>query len=79
MLEPFAISSDSRLRRHRDLAARGRFMRIFMTNSERAIITCFHINILSSMHGFQDKKALLQAGYDVIIISAFGGALGDYS
>jgi len=27
------------------------------------------------MHGFQDSEVLLQAGYDVIVISPPGGAL----
>jgi len=30
------------------------------------------------MHGFRDNEVLLQAGYDVIVISPPGGASGDF-
>jgi len=32
----------------------------------------FHSNFLSGMHGFQENEVLLQAGYDVIVISPQG-------
>jgi len=32
---------------------------------------------LAAMHGFQDNEVLLQAGYDVIVISPPGGAAHD--
>jgi len=31
------------------------------------------------MHGFRDNEVLLQAGYDVIVISTLGGASGKFS
>jgi len=39
----------------------------------------FHSNFLSGVHGFQDNEFLLQAGYDVIVISPPGGAPEDFS
>jgi len=33
-----------------------------------------HSNFLFAMHGFRDNEVLLQAGYDVIVISSIGGA-----
>jgi len=33
----------------------------------------FNSNFLSAMHGFQDKEVLLQAGFDVIVISPLRG------
>jgi len=37
------------------------------------------INFLSEMHGFRENEVLLQAEYDVIVISLLGGASGDFS
>jgi len=37
-----------------------------------------HGNFLSGMHGFWDNEVLLQAGYDVNVISPPGDALGDF-
>jgi len=37
-------------------------------------LTAFHINLLSVMNGFRDDEVLLQARYDVIVISPLGGA-----
>jgi len=31
------------------------------------------------MHGFRDSEVLLQAGYDVSVISPLEGASGDFS
>jgi len=57
-------------------------MRFFMTDSERAKMTSCYIaflsNFLVAMHGFRDNEVLLQTGYDVIVISPPGGALGDF-
>jgi len=39
----------------------------------------FHGNFLYAMHGFQDNEVLLQAGYDVIVISPLGGASDNVS
>jgi len=36
-------------------------------------------NFLSAMHDFRDSEVLLQAGYDVIVISPLGGASRDFS
>jgi len=36
----------------------------------------FHSNFLSGMLGFRDNEVLLQAGYDVIVISLPLGASG---
>jgi len=38
-----------------------------------------HSNFLYAMDGFRDNEVLLQAGYDVIIISLPMGASGDFS
>jgi len=38
-----------------------------------------HTNFLSGMHGFRDNKVLLQAGYDIIVISPLEGASRDFS
>jgi len=49
-----------------------------MTDSEGATMTSLivsHSNFLSGMHGFRDNEVLLQAGYEVIVISPPGGAL----
>jgi len=35
-------------------------------------------NFLFVMHGFRDNEVLLQAKYDVIVISALGGASGEF-
>jgi len=37
-----------------------------------------HSNFLSVMYGFRDNEVLLQAGYDVIVISPPRGASGDF-
>jgi len=38
-----------------------------------------HSKFLFAMHGFRDNEDLLQAGYDVIVISPHVGASGDFS
>jgi len=38
----------------------------------------FHSNFLSGMHGFRDNEVLLPTRYDIIMISPFGGASGDF-
>jgi len=38
-----------------------------------------HSNFLSVLHGFRGNEVLLQAGYDVMVISPLGGASGDFS
>jgi len=48
-------------------------------NSDHDFLIAFHNNFLSGMHGFRDNEALLQAGYDVIVISPPEGAPRDYS
>jgi len=40
--------------------------------SDHDFLIPFHSNFLSVMHGFQDNEVLLQAGYDVIVISPLG-------
>jgi len=37
-----------------------------------------HCNFLSATDFFRDSKVLLQAGYDVIVISPPGSASGDF-
>jgi len=37
-----------------------------------------HSSFLAAMNGFRDNEALLQAGYDVMVISPTGGRLGDF-
>jgi len=38
-----------------------------------------HSNFSSVKHGFPDNEVLLQAGYDVILISLLAGASGEIS
>jgi len=38
-----------------------------------------HSYFLFAMDGFRDNEVLLQAGYDVIVISPPGEASGDFS
>jgi len=47
--------------------------------SDHCFLIVFHSNFLYVMHGFRDNEVLLQAGYDVIVISPLGGASGDFS
>jgi len=47
--------------------------------SDYDILIAFHGNFLSGMHGFRENEVLVQAGYDVIVISLPGGASGDSS
>jgi len=42
--------------------------------SDYDFLIAFYSNLLSLMHGFRDNDAILQAGYDVIVISPPGGA-----
>jgi len=42
--------------------------------SDHDFLIALHSNFLSGMHGFQDNEVLLQAGYDVIVISQPGVA-----
>jgi len=47
--------------------------------SDLDFLIAFHGNFLSGMHDFRDNEILLQAGYDLIVISPLGGVLGDFS
>jgi len=40
--------------------------------SDRDFLIAFYTKFLSEMHGFRDNEVLLQAGYDVIVISTLG-------
>jgi len=40
--------------------------------SDNDFLIVFHSNFLSGMHGLRDNEVLLQAGYDVIVISPPG-------
>jgi len=42
--------------------------------SDHNFLIAFRGNFLFGMHGIQDNEVLLQAGYDVIMISPPGGA-----
>jgi len=44
--------------------------------SDLDFLIVIHSKFLSAMHGFWDNEVLLQAGYDVIVISPQGGASG---
>jgi len=44
-----------------------------ISKSDHDFLIEFHNNLLSVMHGFRDNEVLLQAGYDVIVISPLGG------
>jgi len=44
------------------------------SKSDYDFLIAFHSNLLSRLHGFWDNEILLQAWYDVIVISAQGGA-----
>jgi len=46
--------------------------------SEHDFLMAFHCNFLSGMHGFWENEVLLQAGYDVIVISPQGSAARDF-
>jgi len=46
--------------------------------SDHDFLKVIHSNFLSGMHGFRDNGVLLQAGYDVIVISPLGGVSGDF-
>jgi len=41
--------------------------------SDHDFLIVLHSNFLSGMRGFRDNEVLLQAGYDVIVISPLGG------
>jgi len=43
--------------------------------SDHDFLIASRSNFLSGMHGFRDNEVLLQAGYDVIVISPPGNAL----
>jgi len=47
--------------------------------SDHDLLMAFLSNFSSGMRGFRDNEVLLQAGYDVIVISPLGGASGDFS
>jgi len=47
--------------------------------SDHDFLIAFHRNFLSAMHGFRDNEVLLQAEYDVIMISPLEGVSGDFS
>jgi len=46
--------------------------------SDHDFLIAFHSNVLSAMRGFRDNEVLLQAGYDVIVISPLGGVSGNF-
>jgi len=48
-------------------------------NSDHDFLMVFHSNFLSVMHGFQHNEVLLQARYDITVISPPGGAFGEFS
>jgi len=47
--------------------------------SDHDLPIAFHSKLLSGMHGFRDNEVLLQAEYDVIMISPPGSAPRDFS
>jgi len=47
--------------------------------SEHDFLILIYSNFLFVMHGFRDNEVLLQAGYDVIVISPLGGASYKFS
>jgi len=47
--------------------------------SEHDFLIVIQSNFLFVMHGFRDNEVLLQARYDVIVISSLGGASGEFS
>jgi len=47
--------------------------------SDHDFLIAFHSNFLSAIHGFRDNEVLLQAGFDVIMISPPGGDLRNFS
>jgi len=47
--------------------------------SKYDFLILIHSNFLFVMHDFRDNEVLLQAGYDVIVISPLGGASGEFS
>jgi len=59
----------------------GAFQAIFhdgFWKSDHDFLIAFHSNFLSAMHGFRDIKVLLQAGYDVIVISPLGACQASF-
>jgi len=46
--------------------------------SDDDFLIVFHSNFLSGKHGFRDNLVLLQAGYDVIVISQPGDAARNF-
>jgi len=40
--------------------------------TDHDFLIAFHTNFLSRMHGFRDNEVLLQAGYDIMVISPLG-------
>jgi len=47
--------------------------------SDHDFLIVIHNNFLFAMNGFWDNEVLLQAGYDVIVISPPGDASNDFS
>jgi len=48
-------------------------------NSEHDFLIAIESNFLCVIHGFRDNEVLLQARYDVIMMSSLGGASGEFS
>jgi len=59
------------------LLHKGALQKIFhdaVWKSNHDFLIAFHSNFVSGMRGFRDNEVLLQAEYDVIVISPLGGA-----
>jgi len=50
----------------------------WLWKSDNEFLIALHSNFLSEMPGFRDNEVLLQAGYDVIVISPPGGAASNF-
>jgi len=46
--------------------------------SEHDFLILIHSNFVFVMYDFRDNEVLLQAGYDVIVVSPLGGASGEF-
>jgi len=47
--------------------------------SDHDFLIVLHSKFLSEMRDLRDNEVLLQAGYDVIVISSLGGTSSDFS
>jgi len=50
-----------------------------LCKSYHDFLIAFYSNLFSGMHGFRDNDVLLQAGYDVIVLSPLGVVSGNFS